>query len=512
MALVLDRPHSVAAPRNAMRWAIPVAIIVAVILRIPFLGAPAGPDEAGFLMVGGQWHSGGTSLYGNYWVDRPPLLIQIFQFASANGGLVALRLIGCLAVAITIAGCAKSASLIAGPRAARWAAVTAAALCTTPLLGTSEVNGELLAAPFVVIGITATIAALKADRERHVRLLAAVAGVAALSALLIKQNFADVFVFMLVAVVVAWHRREITTRHGVRLIGGFAVGVLLTGYAMGILTSLHGTSLSGVFDAMYPFRLQAGRVMAAAGSQYASIRLTALLTACVTSGLVVLIVAMAWGIAAKRLRTAVDWGLITLLAFDAASIAFGGNYWAHYLIQMIVPLAIITGVLIGRHQPLVRPLVAIVALAAVTSWALFMTPDHQPSSATAVSSAISASANPDDTLITGYGHANLNFDAGLESPYQYLWSLPIKTLDPQLHDLGRVLSGPNAPTWFVTWNHVTSWGLNSQTVAATVETDYHQMGHICGRTIYLHDGISRPHLQSNASCSDQPVVAPTTKG
>ena len=316
---------------------------------------------------------------------------------------------------------------------------------------------------------------------------------------------------MLVTVVVAWHRGEITTRRGVTLVGGFAVGVLLTGYAMGILTSLHGTSLPGVFDAMYPFRLEAGRVMAAAGSQYASARLTALLIACVTSGLVMLIAAMAWGIAAKRIRSAADWGLITLLLFDVGSIALGGNYWPHYLVQLIVPIAISIAILIDRHQPLVRPLVAMVALASLAVWARSMPSEHPPTSATAVGAALSASANRHDTLITAYGHANLNFDAGLTSPYQYLWSLPIRTLDPQLHDLNRVLSGPNAPTWVVTWNHVNSWGLDSQTAAATIQTDYRPVGHICGRTIYLHDGINRPHLRSTASCSDQPAVAPITK-
>ena len=62
------------------------------------------PDEAGFLSVGAQWQPGGTSLYGDYWVDRPPLLITIFRLAAELGGLVPLRLVGCLATLLAVLG------------------------------------------------------------------------------------------------------------------------------------------------------------------------------------------------------------------------------------------------------------------------------------------------------------------------------------------------------------------------------------------------------------------------
>ena len=71
--------------------------------------ARSQPDEAGFLLVGQQWQPGGTSLYGSYWVDRPPLLVTIFRVASDLGGAVPLRLMGCLAtVLIVVLGCAHA--------------------------------------------------------------------------------------------------------------------------------------------------------------------------------------------------------------------------------------------------------------------------------------------------------------------------------------------------------------------------------------------------------------------
>ena len=73
------------APRRATT--VPVAAQVgllagaAAVAWLPFLGVPLSRDEAGLLMVGGQWGPG-LSLYGDYWVDRPPLLVALFGAIS----------------------------------------------------------------------------------------------------------------------------------------------------------------------------------------------------------------------------------------------------------------------------------------------------------------------------------------------------------------------------------------------------------------------------------------------
>src|SRR6187549_2677196 len=95
---------------------VPGVAAVAVVARLPFLRSALAPDEAGFLLVGQQWRPGGTSLYGSYWVDRPPLLVTLFRLASDLGGGVPLRLVGCLATAIVVLGCAHVARTIAGHR------------------------------------------------------------------------------------------------------------------------------------------------------------------------------------------------------------------------------------------------------------------------------------------------------------------------------------------------------------------------------------------------------------
>ena len=91
----------------------------------------------------------------------------------------------------------------------------AAGLCVSPLMGGLEVNGELLAAPFVVAGTAgrarrrSTSGAKAAPRWRP-----ALAGAATVAALLVKQNMADVGVFAAVLLL-----RRLAPRRGHRVAG-----------------------------------------------------------------------------------------------------------------------------------------------------------------------------------------------------------------------------------------------------------------------------------------------------
>ena len=127
---------------------------------LPFVGRSLSPDEAGYLIVGGQWGHG-SSLYGDYWVDRPPALIAIFEAADALGGAVPLRLFGALAAVLTVVLSGVLGRFAAPERrsAPLLTAGTAAVCVATPLIGGTVVNGELLGLPFLVAGILAYVAA-----------------------------------------------------------------------------------------------------------------------------------------------------------------------------------------------------------------------------------------------------------------------------------------------------------------------------------------------------------------
>ena len=488
-----------------------VALVVALILRVPFLHAPAAPDEAGFLQVAGQWSPGGGSLYGRYWVDRPPLLIGIYQLAAAAGGIVPLRLLGCAAVAVTVLACAATARMVGGRAAARWSAVIAAALLVAPQLGAQEVNGELLAAPFVALGVWALVGVVGAPRTAAAAWRAAAAGMAATGAVLVKQNIVDVFVFAAVlSAVLAVHAPRPGGHRSVRtsaVVGGFTVGAAAAATIVGGWAVLHGTSLADTWQAMYAFRVQAAHVVAeGGGSGYAEVRALELGQEWVRSGLVLITVAVLASVRRWH-REPVMVALVATMAFDLASAALGGGYWRHYLVQLVVPAAVAVGVLAGRADRVAR--VATLAAAGLTAvaalGATFVVPPT-PTAAT-VGAAVARAGEPGDTLTTLYGDPRVNLAAGMSSPYANLWSLPIRTRDPHLTDLHTVLAGRHRPTWLVVLRHVSSWGLDTSRLARLVGTHYHPVADCGGVHVYLRRRVSRP----TPTCTSAAIALTATR-
>jgi hypothetical protein len=71
--------HPVRPP--AGRFLVPLVALVALV-RGTYVLRPLQRDEGGYLLTARQWHTGGEFLYGDYFVDRPPLLMLIFKVAS----------------------------------------------------------------------------------------------------------------------------------------------------------------------------------------------------------------------------------------------------------------------------------------------------------------------------------------------------------------------------------------------------------------------------------------------
>ncbi|MCW2836540.1 MAG: hypothetical protein JWQ15_654 [Marmoricola sp.] len=494
-----------------------VAVLAVVALRLPMIANPPGLDESGYLLVAGQWHAGGSSLYGDYWVDRPPMLISIFAAAAHAGGLVTLRLIGCLAAALVVLGAAYVARRVAivavgshregwaGARASRWAAVVAAALCVNPSMGANEVNGELLAAPFVVWGVAAAVTSIRrtGDESSHLPRSAAVAGAASVAALLVKQNFADGGVFMAAALAVLTIGRTITPGQAARIWCAFAGGALACLVVMSGWTLLHGTSLRGVYHAMYPFRIAAGRVLSSTSDPAMAVRRAGMIRTWLTSGIPVVMILTLVALVTRRVRSAALWALVAVFVFDLLSIQLGGGYWPHYLLQLVVPVTVCAGVLTTIRQRGLRVAATVaaaaVAVIGVVAWANAV-PEGTGTHGSSLGRAIGAVSRPRDTIVTIYGHSDVTMASGLRSPYPYLWTLPARTLDPKLRLLDQVLTGSHAPTWFVTWAPSALQGVDGSATARLVARRYHPVARLWDHLVYLRDGVSRtpPHSERPA--------------
>ena len=469
-----------------------------VLLRLPFLGAPMAPDEGGFLVVAGGWHRG-TSLYGDLWVDRPPLLLAVFRVADLLGGqahaLTVLRLLGCLAAALTVAAVGLSARLLTDRRSAPvWAALVAAILVVTVPGGGSVVNGELLAAPFVALGL---LAALHAARPGPVAgRWALLAGAAGAAAVLVKQNMLDVAVFVVVLLVATAWRDRVWIRSA-RLAGLAVVGGVLGATAVLLPAWAAGTTPWGVFEAMYPFRLKAASVMDVNADERVAHGLAMVLTWVTTGAPFLLAGFVVWAVW-RGLRDPRVLAVLAVLLFDVVSIAAGGSFWLHYVVQLVVPTGLAAALLVGRARAVGRALAAVVAVAGLLGWGLGLT-STTPAVGEGIGGALAAASRPGDSVASLLGDADVVRASGLRpSAYPYLWSLPARTLDPGFQRLDRVLSAADRPTWVVVRGSDTLATLRDAHVG--LETHYRRVAVICDHPVFLRDDVRRPAPTPPASC------------
>ncbi|MFB9765391.1 hypothetical protein ACFFOS_13455 [Nocardioides kongjuensis] len=454
-----------------------VASVVAFLAWLPFLWVPLASDEAGFLMLGRQW-APGSSLYGDYWVDRPPLLLWLFRLADLGpetlhpDGLIApgVKLLGALASAATVLLAGMLAARVA-PRASHWTAhlapVLAAALLASPLLGMPETDGEVLAVPFVLLGVLALVTSLTGEADRRSLLLATGAGVAAACAALVKQNMVDVFVLAVVLVPLSRGRVPHLRRRTAAFAGGAAAVVAVVVASSAAL----GTSPAELWDAVVTFRLQASAVIGSSASPATSERFVLVLKAFLASGaaLTLLVTGFlaartAWrrGPRSAPLRVAA----LAMVAWELVGVAAGGSYWLHYLTGLIPGVVLLASLVrpTGWRRWALATCLGLTVLGTLGAWSheLAVPVDDAIGRDARVAAYLRTHGGPGDGVVVAFGRPDIVAAAGLDSPYQYLWSLPARVRDPRLRDLQAVLSGADAPRWVVvSGTSISGWGITA---------------------------------------------------
>jgi len=445
---------------------------------MPFLTAPVSPDEGGFLLVASQWRPG-PSLYGSYWVDRPPLLVGVFALADLLGGPLALRVIGASAVVVAV-GAAGFVGWIGSGRRGTGAvasATVATALLTTPGFGTRIVDGELLASPLVLVGLAALLSAYGRRSGVWPTGLRVLAGVLAGGAFLLKQSMLDVLV--VAAVLGAHTARERGLWAACRELLPVAVGAAVITSALSALAVARGTSLTGLWGAVVTFRFAAAGLLG-----FSNPRLSGLLRAYVVSGAPA--VTLAAGLvclslwrsvrAAPPSRTPLGAAGLVLTGWEVAAALAGGSYWSHYLIGVVPGVTLLVAAALrvpgrGARWMLVAA-VGYACLASTVSWSMHPSVPATPSDDQRAASYVRDHAQPGDSVVVAFGHADIVEESGLESPYPYLWALPAFVNDPRLTRLDRLLRSPIAPRWFVAGGDLSQWGAPGELLEQTVDRHY----------------------------------------
>lgn len=484
----LVRYAPVTRPSRDVGWVVAIGATT-VFLRLPFLTRPTGADEGGLLLIAAQWHPG-TSLYGDYWVDRPPLLLDVFSLADRLGGIAALRVLGLGFVVVSVLLAGVVGRLVGG--SPRVSALVAAALLVNPLLGVHEVDGELVALPFVLGAVTAALAAAKWPAGRRRAGLLVTAGAVAAAGVLIKQNEIDSLLFIAIGSLTFLARggRWYTTL----LVAGGGAAALATAVLLHAATL--GTGQAALWDAVVTFRFDATRVINASATKSTSDRFRAMVLALVGSGAPLLLLAGARHLHRKPASGRLDlrWATLVVLAWELVSVVAGGSYWLHYLVCLVPAVVLVTATATAYDGPVrhtTRPVLAVAVGAVVMSAMVSMTATATSPRLQRVDPVITwlrAHDAAGQSGVVAFGHPDYLQASGLTSPYPELWSLPVRVRDPHLTDLRAVLVGPSRPQWVVTddTGSLGSWGIDARAAQLVFEKHYRLAADLGSRRIYVH--------------------------
>jgi hypothetical protein len=475
------------------------ACAAVVVARLVYLWPPLHSDEGGYLFVARHWRAGGEFLYGDYHVDRPPLLLAIFRLAAVSDWDRAIRVLAIPFVIATVLGMARAGFLAAGHRGARWSASVTAALVSSPALGADQVDGELLALPFVAGSVALVLDAWRRPRDGGRMASAVAAGVLGGAAVLVKQNLLDGLVFALVLVTAEVLRcRRVTARCRVVALG-VGLGALAPAVAVLGWLMTRDTAPSQLWGELVSFRASASAVLwdtslRAPGRRGARLLLLALLSAIIP-------MACTWlrWVRARGYRCSPEeWAVTGGLVFAIWAILGGGSYWPHYLLQLAVPLALaaamvartdaVGGAAMRRWARVAVGSTVTVTLVVAGVYAAVPRAWHQERTG----QWLADSSAPADTVFVAYGNVAVLETSGLDTPYPYVWSLPMRTLDAEQERLRATLTGPNAPTWIIVMNRLNSWRIDTHgTLRTLVASRYDVVAEVCGHTVALRSDLHR---------------------
>jgi len=472
------------------RRTVVVAAAAAFLVRLLGLTRPVRADEAGYVLVARSWHPSADSLYGAYFVDRPPSLVAVFKVADAIGGPLVIRVLGAVASAVLVLVAAWVARLVADEHAGRWTAVAAAALVTTPVIDLVAVKGEVLALPFLVAAAGLAVVAV---RDRAVW-PAFAAGLLAAVPLGLKQNLAGAAVFTAVLLVASTLAGRLDDRGLVRLAGGALAGFALPGLATVAWALAAGVRLHTLWYAVYGFRADASAALGDGPSEAPVRRALVLL-------LIVGITGIGVAIAAYLARLPGHWrhdapltaAVVAMIAFDVVSLALGGSFWQDYAFGLVPSALFAVALVAARWRRLLVPLMVASTVVCLVGWGAWNIADRQEFDEHDTGVALARVAEPGDTLVVFGGRADLQLESGMAAPYPYLWSLPMRALDPELATFRAMVNGPHPPTWLVEWWPFDAWSPRGKALQRDVERRYVEHGTGCdGRTIWLLQGVDRP--------------------
>ena len=487
-------------PEVGTRRLVAFAALAAFLLRFPGLLWPVRPDEAGFTLVARHWDPQPDSLYGTYFVDRPPPIIAVVKLSDWIGGPLFIRFVAALGCMLLVVAAARTAYLLSGDRAARWTAVATAAVTGNAMIDAVAAKGEILGIPLVVTSFWFALEALRAlpTSRRRALLYAFAAGLLGMFCLGLKQNMATGLAFGGVVLLVSALHREISWPDFGRLSAAALAGAAIPlGVTIGWCLAA-GVRLERLWYTTYGFRSDAMVVLSEGSPDAPNARAWKLLLIFVVTGMGLIVVWFLLNLPhAWRANAPVTVATVAVIVVDGVGVLFGGSFWRPYLLGMVPSVVLCTALVVGAPSVrgrVMRWLVGLSALSCVLAmigWVWNNQTGAEPPTEIYTGEAIHDVSEPGDTIVVYGGRADIVLASGLESPYEHLWSLPMRTLDPELDQLDALLRSEDRPTWFVEWVSLDDWDGLGDSLKPALEEYYVPLGDGCDHPIYVRKDVQR---------------------
>ena len=483
---------------SAGRLLVPLCLVV-VLVRATYVWRPLRNDEGGYLLIARQWRTGGEFMYGDYWVDRPPLLTLIFKVASLTEWDQAIRALAIPFVLLSVLAGWRAGTLLGGPTGGRWAAVVAAGFLCSPPMAAEQADGELYGAALVMAAFALTLSAWHAESRTHRLGLAAAAGVVAASAPLVKQSLVEGVLLLAGLVVLGWWSGGAARRRAVDV--GFAsfLGALVPVALFVLWVAAARIPPADVWHDLVGSRGVAFELIWSTSPDDSIRRAGQLLVLGTVTGLLPVVVT--WLVAARRgaARASLPARLISpLLVLSLVGIVSGGSYWPPYLLQLVpaavmaagamAPMFSIEGAWMRRFGTTVA---AVAVLGALVSGIVHVTVP-QLWETQRIGEWLAESKAADDTGLVVYGLPSILESADMSSPYPHVWSAAMRTEDAQQTRLRATLAGPAAPQWIVQINGFDAWGIDDGSrLRDLVHERYRVVAEMCGEKVWLRQDVAR---------------------
>ncbi len=469
-----------------------VATLLSLALRIPFFRIPMLADEGGYAYATRGWVNGTGELYGDLWISRPQGIYFVYAgiFDLFGTGTTAFRFAAWIAVALTLIAVWGFTRMCATPLAANLAALVFAVAASLPNLEGYTANAEMFMSLPVAL---AALWLLRVRRTGWSRWQLAGVGLMIGIAIALKPSAAVMIPVALLFIVMIDGAAPV--REHVKRTLWLGCGIVTVG--AGLL--LHGWTLGwgDFFYATISYRLSA-QSAATVGLEYnleAMGRLAWRASALIGAVAVLLVFRYRLEVmkpfrrglgrfkpswpqwnrpgwnrerSLRFLARPRDDGKLLLRLWMIGSLAgasIGGDWWSHYLIQVVAPLSIWMGWTIALVWPtLAGPARSLLATATVgllvaPFWvlvygspanmaeAMFSHPGYPAQDR--VAAYLREHTEPGTSIYVAFDQASIYYLADRPPAYRHLYDQELRGIPSSYSDLISIIQSADRPEYIV---------------------------------------------------------------